>query len=175
MKQTVSSGVKVMYENRLDPNSEQDNDLAEQLQGARQEAAENYDKYLRALAESENMRKRLERLCEDRMWQEKKRLLTHFLELADQLEEAIKYADADDPVIAGIRMTYQRMQSILSQEGVQPFPSVGEPFDPNIHEAVELAADHTRDQNEVTCEYRKGYVVDGKLLRPARVEVNRTG
>jgi molecular chaperone GrpE len=164
-----------MHEDTIFPNSEQYSALQEQLQAAQQEAAENHDKYLRALAESENMRKRLERLCEDRMWQEKKRLLTHVLELADQLEEALKYADVDDPLGAGIRMTYQQMQSILSQEGVQPFPSVGETFDPNIHEAVELTDDHTRDQNEVTCEYRKGYMVDGKLLRAARVEVNKSG
>ena len=164
-----------MHEDTIFPNSEPYSALQEQLQAAQQEAAEIHDKYLRALAESENMRKRLERLCEDRMWQEKKRLLTHFLELADQLEEALKYADVDDPVGAGIRMTYQQLQSILSQEGLQPFPSVGETFDPKIHEAVEITNDHTRDENEVTREYRKGYMVDGKLLRAARVEVNKSG
>jgi len=164
-----------MDENTVASNDEQHPGLREQLEAARQEAAENYDKYLRALAESENMRKRLERRCEDRVWQEKKRLLTRFVELADQLEEALKYTSANDPVGAGIRMTYEQLQSVLSQEGVEPFHSVGKTFDPNIHEAVELADDHTRDQNEVTHEYRKGYMIDGKLLRAARVEVNKSG
>lgn len=169
------NGVKVMDENVFSPNGEQHSDLQEQLEAARQESAENHDRYLRALAESENMRKRLDRLCEDRMWQEKKRLLAHFLELADQLEEALRYAAVDDPVVAGIRVTHQQLQTVLSQEGVQPFRSVGEAFDPNIHEAIELTADHSRDPNEVTHEYRKGYTVGGRLLRAARVEVNRAG
>jgi len=162
-----------MDENKTSQNDEQHNDLQEQLKLAQKEAAENYDKYLRALAESENMRKRLERLCEERVWQEKKRLLTHLLELADQLEEALKYADADDPVGAGIRMTYQQLQNILAREGVQALQTVGEPFDPSVHEAVELA-DGSGEHHEVTREYRKGYTLAGKLLRPARVQVTRT-
>jgi len=96
-----------MDEEQTSQSEEGQNDLSKQLEAARQEATENHDKYLRALAESENMRKRLERLCEERMWQEKKRLLTHFLELADQLEDALKYADADDPIAAGVRLTPQ--------------------------------------------------------------------
>ncbi len=159
-----------MDEPTLSRNGEQHNELQKQLEVARQEAAGNYDKYLRALAESENMRKRLERLCDERMWQEKKHLLVHFLELADQLEEALKYADDNDPVDVGVRLTYQQLQKVLTQEGIQALPSVGETFDPNIHEAVELT-DNTGDQNKVTYEYRKGYMLDGRLLRPARVQV----
>jgi len=163
-----------MDEEQTSQSEEGQNDLSKQLEAARQEATENHDKYLRALAESENMRKRLERLCEERMWQEKKRLLTHFLELADQLEDALKYADADDPIAAGVRLTHQQLQKVLTQEGVQALQSMGETFDPTIHEAVELA-DGPGEKNEVTYEYRKGYMLDGKLLRPARVQVTKTG
>jgi molecular chaperone GrpE len=148
-------------------------ELQEQLEAARQEAAENHDKYLRALAESENMRKRLQRLCEDRIWQEKQRLLGQFLQVADQLEQALKYASADDPLAAGLRMTDRELQTILAQEGVQPIESLGETFDPERHEAVETVEDQTRMPNEVTREYRRGYMLGDRLLRPARVEVNR--
>jgi molecular chaperone GrpE len=148
-------------------------ELQAQLETAQREAAENHDKYLRALAESENMRKRLQRLCEDRVWQEKKRLLEQFLEIADQLEEALRYASSDDPLAAGLRMTDQGLKTILAQEGVQPIESLGETFDPNRHEAVETTDDRTRTPNEVTQEYRKGYTLGDRLLRPARVEVNR--
>jgi molecular chaperone GrpE len=161
-----------MNEEQISQSDECQNDLSKQLEAARQEAAENHDKYLRALAESENMRKRMERLCDDRVWHEKKRLLTQLLELADQLEAAFKYAPADDPVGTGIRMTYQQLQKTLDQEGVQTLQALGETFDPNIHEAIELT-DGPGEPNKVTYEYRKGYTLNGKLLRPARVQVTK--
>ncbi len=161
-----------MNEDTISENTEQQNTLQEQLQVAQREAAENHDKYLRALAESENMRKRVERLCEDRMWQEKRRLLMHLVELADQLEEALKYTGDDNPIAEGLRITYQHLQHVLTQEGAQALKAVGETFDPNFHEAIDLT-DSNGEPDEVTSEYRKGYMLDGKLLRPARVQVRR--
>lgn len=154
-------------------NGEQPIDIQEQLEAALEEAAENHDKYLRALAESENARKRVERLCQERLWQEKKRLLTFLLELGDQLAEALPFTRSDDPLGTGIRITYEQLQKTLELEGVETLQTVGQSFDPNIHEAVELAEDGTRRANEVTHEYQKGYLLDGKLLRPARVQVTR--
>jgi molecular chaperone GrpE len=148
-------------------------ELQQQLEAAQQEAAETQDRYLRALAESENMRKRLQRLCDDRIWQEKQRLLGQFLEIADQLEQALEYASADDPLTAGLRVIERELQAILAQEGVQPIESLGQEFDPNRHEAVETIDDRMRMPNEVTREHRKGYMLGDRLLRPARVEVNR--
>ena len=122
------------------PNVENDSEMQpDALEVARQEAAENHDKYLRALAETENTRKRTERLCEERIWQEKKRLLTRLLEVGDQLEDALQYSRADDPVSAGIRITYEHLHRILQEEGVEQVQSVGAAFDPSVHEAVELA------------------------------------
>jgi len=141
-----------------------------ELEAVRREAAENHDKYLRALAESENMRKRLERLCDDRVWQTKKRLVGHLLELADRFEDALRYASADSPLEQGIRITYQQLQKTLDQEGVKALRSVGQVFDPSIHEAVELG-DGPGRENTVVQEYRKGYSLDGRLLRAARVQV----
>ena len=161
-----------MNERQGSENDMQHHDLREQLQATQQESAENRDKYLRALAESENMRKRLERLHLERVWQDKKRLLARFLEVADQLEAALKYAHADDPLSAGVRMTYQQLQSIMAQEGVHPMQSVGETFDPNLHEALEITGS-SGDRTRVTSEFRKGYTLDDHLLRPARVQVER--
>lgn len=162
-----------MEDNTVSAHGGPDQEWKEKLEAAEREATQNQDKYLRALAESENMRKRLERLCEDRMWQEKRRLLTQFLEIADHLEEALRYADDQDPVGAGITLTYQQLLKFLNQEGVQPLKSIGETFDPSIHEAVELANSEESASDAITNEYRKGYLLDGRLLRPARVQVNR--
>jgi molecular chaperone GrpE len=161
-----------MNEETISESNEQETTPQEQLQIAQREAAENHDKYLRALAESENMRKRMERLCEDRVWQEKKRLVMDLVELADQLEEALKYTGDNNPVADGLRITYQHLQHVLAQEGAQALKSVGEAFDPNVHEAIDLV-DSNGKPDEVTSEYRKGYMLDGKLLRPARVQVRR--
>ena len=161
-----------MSEDTISQCSDQENSLQKQLQVAQKESAENRDKYLRALAESENMRKRVERLCEDRMWQEKRRLLLHLVELADQLEEALKYAGDDNPIVNGVRVTYQHLQQVLAQEGARALQSVGAVFDPTLHEAIELT-DSAGEPNQVTSEYRKGYLLDGKLLRAARVQVRR--
>ena len=161
-----------MSEDTISESNEQQNSLQDQLEAVQREAAENRDKYLRALAESENTRKRVERLCDDRVWQEKKRLVMHLVELADQLEEALKYTADDNPVVVGLRVTYQHLQHVLAQEGAQAVKAVGEVFDPNLHEAIDLTED-AGEPDVVTSEYRKGYVLDGKLLRSARVQVRR--
>ena len=166
------SGDGVVNRNQVAQQCGQHDDLQEQFEAARQEAVENHDRYLRALAESENMRKRLERLCDERVWQEKKRLLTHILDLANQLEQALEYVDGDDPVGVGVRLTYQQLQQVLAQEGVRALQSVGQAFDPRIHEAVEMSSG-SGERNGVTGEFRKGYMLDGRLLRPARVRVER--
>lgn len=160
-----------MEENKNSIQDQPQDDLNQRFEAAQREAAENRDRYLRALAESENMRKRLERLCEERMWQEKKRLLIHFLELGDHLEKALKYTDDDEPVGEGVRITYQQLHKVLEQEGVQAVRSLGSTFDPEMHEAVELTSSD-EPPNTVTLEYQRGYSLNGKLLRPARVQVS---
>jgi len=175
--QTKHEGLNSLWGYAMDEmqgsqDGEQKEELVQKLNAARQAAAENQDKYLRALAESENMRKRMERLCEDRMWQQKKQLLGQFLEVSDHLEEALKYISAEEPAGAGVRITYQQLQKALQREGVQTVHTVGEEFDPSVHEAVEMM-DGPGPSNTVVQEYSKGYLLDGKLLRPARVQVTR--
>lgn len=150
----------------------QPQDAVEFLEAARREAKENHEKYLRALAESENMRKRMDRLCEERVWQERKRSLSHLLDLADQVEQALKYASADDPIGAGVRVILQHVQQVLGQEGVSAVATVGQPFDPNLHEAIETV-DTEGEPGHVTAEFRKGYTLNGRLLRAARVQVRK--
>jgi len=159
----------------------------EELEAIRQEAAEYKDRYLRAAAELENTRKRLERRYADQAEEEKKRLLRTFLAVADNLERALAHSDlppsdfgelsrAVPPASQGrslrdgVKLTYQELQRLLSQEGVEPLEAIGQPFDPYYHEAVDtVAGDH--DQETVVGERQKGYLYRGELLRPAKVEV----
>lgn len=161
-------------DNQTNPTNPAPGTLEEQLEAVRREAAENRDKYLRALAEAENARKRMDRLCTDRMWQEKKRLLMSTLEVSDQLEQALKYGKPDDPITEGVRITYQQLQNMLRHEGVQEIEAEGKPFDPALFEAVDMAGE-SGGHYRVASVFRKGYMLDGRLLRPARVVVERIG
>jgi len=156
--------------------SEADQDEPEAI---RQEAAEYKDKYLRAAAEVENTRKRLERRYSDQAEEEKKRLLRNFLTVADNLERALAHSDRPPSIPSdsqggslrdGVKLTYQELQRLLSQEGVELLEAIGQPFDPYYHEAVgTIAGNH--DQETVIGERQKGYLYRGELLRPAKVEV----
>jgi molecular chaperone GrpE len=153
--------------------------LEDELEAIRQEAAEYKDKYLRAAAELENTRKRLERRYADQAEEEKKRLLRAFLAVADDLERALAHSGNPPSILTasqggglrdGVKLTYQELQRLLNQEGVEPLDALGQPFDPYYHEAVDtVPGDH--DQETVVGERQKGYLYRGELLRPAKVEV----
>jgi len=144
----------------------------EDVEALRQEAATYRDKYLRAVAEMENYKKRVERRYADEAEAERKRLLRAFLTVADNLERALAHADADGALAEGVRLTYQDLQRLLRQEGVEPLETIGQPFDPQMHEAVAVVPGDG-DQAMVVDETQKGYLYRGKLLRPAKVIVSQ--
>lgn len=146
--------------------------LKEQLEAARQEADDYKDKYLRAQAEMVNFKKRLERRCEEQVEEERKRLLLKFLSVADNLERALDHADTDgDSLRDGIQLTYQELQHLLAQEGVEPMTPEGQPFDPSYHEAVSVIPTSEAKADTVVAQVQKGYLYRDRVLRPARVHV----
>ena len=140
----------------------------DKLETIRQEAAEYKDKYLRAMAEVENTRKRLERRYVAQAEEEKKCLLRAFLAVADNLERAL--AHSGDGLRDGVQLTHQELQRLLNREGVEPLEAIGHVFDPYYHEAVDTVVGDD-DQETVVGERQKGYLYRGELLRPARVQV----
>lgn len=143
------------------------------LTSARQESAELRDKYLRAAAAIENARKQAERVATARVIDRLRKLYARLLEVADNLERALSFAAADDPLSPGVRATLRQLLDVLRQEGVVPIEvAPGAPFDPRAHEAVET---RTGDVSEMTvAEVRQpGYMFEGQVLRPARVVVTR--
>jgi molecular chaperone GrpE len=133
------------------------------------------DRALRLQAEIENFRKRQRRLAEDRIEANRVRLLRSFLMVADDLERALRAEGDQESLRDGVEVTYRSLKQILKQEGVERIEAEGERFDPEWHEAVATVphqrADVRRDTVvEVT---QEGYVLSGRLLRPARVVVAR--
>jgi molecular chaperone GrpE len=150
-------------------------ELEEELETAQQEADDYKDKYLRAQAEMVNFKKRLERRYEEQVEEEKKHLLLKFLPVADNLERALNHADLnDDGLRDGIQLTYQELQHLLAQEGVEQMAPEGQPFDPLYHEAVAIIPTSKSEADTVIAEVQKGYLYRDQLLRPARVYVAGT-
>lgn len=143
----------------------------QELADARRQADENYDKYLRAVAELENVRKRLEKTYQDRVTRARRDLLRRFLEVADNLERALKAAEDGADIVSGVELTYRQLQQLLSEEGVEAIDALGAPFDPMRHEAVSVIATDGVEDETVVAEEQRGYTHQGELLRPSRVHV----
>ncbi len=153
---------------------EEMNRLRAELEKTRAEAEEYKDRYLRAVAEMDNLRKRLEKRFAEEAEQEKRRFLRAILPLVDNLEMVVKHSKSDPSVLReGVQMILQEFMRTLEQEGVKPIPSVGKKFDPFVHEAVEVVESEAHPEETVVDEVQKGYTYKGNLLRPARVRVAR--
>jgi len=139
-----------------------------ELEQARQEVAENRDLYLRALADKENTRKRLERLHEERVAEARRSLLREMLAVADDLERALTHQEAREGLLEGIQLTHRELLAILRRHGVEPIEALGQPFNPA--EAVGLV-EGPEPPGTVVGEELRGYRQGDQLLRAARVRV----
>ena len=128
-------------------------------------------KALELQAEMDNFRKRQQRRAEEFIAQEKERLLTRFLSVADNLGRALAHADEPAANLSqGVELTHRELMRILETEGVSRLETLGQPFDPALHEA--LATMPTKGEPDTIIEeIEPGYVIGDKLLRPARVVV----
>ena len=149
-------------------------ELEVQLAKARQEAADNWNKYLRDRADWENMRKRQERVVTDRIQQQKKAIINKLLEVVDNVERALVYQDTLDRqgLQQALRMMQWQMSEVLRSEGLNPVATVGEPFNPYLHEAIEAVENSDQPEGTIVEEMRKGYTLGDETLRPARVKVS---
>jgi len=149
-------------------------ELESELTKARQEATENWNKYLRERAEMENFRKRQERVLADRIQQQKKALFHKVLGVIDNVERALAYQDTLDrqQLQQTLRMVLWQMNEVMRDEGITPVPTVGEAFNPYVHEAIEAVEDSDKPEGTIVEEVLKGYTLGNETLRPARVKVS---
>jgi molecular chaperone GrpE len=149
-------------------------ELEKQLEAAKVEAAQNWDRFLRERAEIENLRKRVDRAANDRVRREKRELLGRVLDVVDNLDRALAFQDTMDreSLQQGLRMLQWQLNELLKTEGLTAVPAVGEPFDPYVHEAVETTPSKDQPEGTIVEELRKGYRLGDEVLRPARVKVS---
>jgi molecular chaperone GrpE len=149
-------------------------ELEAQLAKARQEAVDNWNRYLRDRADWDNIRKRQERVVADRIQQQKKAIINKLLDVVDNVERALMYQDTLDKqgLQQALRMMQWQMNEVLRSEGLNPVATVGEPFNPYLHEAIEAVENSDQPEGTIVEETRKGYMLGDETLRPARVKVS---
>lgn len=151
-------------------------DLRKTLEEKKQLAQDNYEKFLRAYAELENYKKRVERERADSLRHVREELIRDILPFIDNLRRAVGHAapEADnDPkaLVEGVDLTLRELMRVLEKYGLEPIESVGRRFDPNLHEAMMQVESETCEPQTVVEEFQRGYLLKDRLLRPARVSV----
>lgn len=138
-------------------------------------AEENYDRFLRAQAELENYKKRVEREKSTLVKYGNEEFIKAILPIIDNLERALDHTPGENPdgLMEGIKITLNQLLQVLEKFGVTPIASVGEPFDPSKHEAMMQVESTDHEPNTVVSELQKGYFLNDRLIRPAMVSVAR--
>jgi len=146
--------------------------LEEQLAAANARADENYGKFLLAIADFDNYRKRIQRDIDSMVSSRRRMLLERLLPVLDNLQRALKSNAGGDTLRDGIEQTLRGFEAVLANEGVKPLDVAGEPFDPRVAEAVgTLPAANGVAEDTVVEVAEKGYKLGDDLLRPAKVIV----
>jgi molecular chaperone GrpE len=160
-------------ESAVEPGSEPAIPIESEAQTLQKERDNLADQLLRARAEFDNYRKRMARETERIRQVAAEGLIRDILPVVDHLELAMKHAD-DHPgaLVEGVAMVLRQFQEALGKHGLQPIPAVGEPFDPNVHEAVMQRESTDAPPDSVLEEFQKGYRLGQMVLRPAKVVVS---
>ncbi len=162
-------------------------ELRETVSKLEGDVAATKDKWLRAVADLENFKKRSKRELDDQALRTANKLLPAFFSVMDNLERALEVAEptaanASDEnaenvknLVQGIKMVRQEFLGALSRNGIEPIQSVGTPFDPASHDALQQFDSPDHAPGVVIREFEKGYKMKDRLLRPARVIVAGPG
>lgn len=136
-------------------------------------ADEYWDKYLRAAAELDNVRKRAAKDTESARKFALERFATELLAVRDSFEMGLAAADQADAasLLEGSRATLKQLAATMERFGVKEIDPLGEPFDPMVHEAMTMQSSPGAEPGTILTVYQKGYLLNGRLLRPARVVV----
>jgi len=149
-------------------------EMRKELEKAHEQIKDYTDKYIRALADMDNQRKRMMKDKEEIIKYANERLIVSILPVIDNFGRAISAGENTDNVekiVDGVRLILKQLEDILEKEGVQSFNSIGEIFDPYKHEAYLAIESKEHKPSTIIDEIEKGYVLKDKIIRPARVTV----
>jgi molecular chaperone GrpE len=177
----ADEGIKLTPDQEVKATEDQPAAVIENLQAQiaekDKELSELKDRYLRSLAENENARKRIRQQSDETVRLQRENFLRELLPVVDNLERAVEAARSGGngkPIVEGVEMVLRSLLDFLKTQGVTQLTSVGQPFDPQRHEAVDQIETEQHPPNTVVNEYHRGYQIGDRLLRPARVAVARS-
>ncbi|HJB57274.1 MAG TPA: nucleotide exchange factor GrpE [Candidatus Flavonifractor intestinipullorum] len=145
--------------------------LLAELESLKDQVAQQEDKYLRLAAEYDNYRRRTTKEKNDAYTSAKADAVLAFLPVYDNLERALKQETADAAYKKGVEMTMTGLKDVLAKLGVEEIPAQGEPFDPNVHNAVMHVEDESVGAGIVVEVFQAGFRAGEKVIRAAMVKV----
>ncbi len=146
--------------------------LQEQIRLKDEEIANQKDTFLREKAELENFKKRLTKEKDDFVQFANERLLQELIQIEDNLERALEVPNATlESLKEGVEMIQKQFSTFLKNQKVEPIEAIGKAFDPTLHEVLNQQESEEHEENTVIEEYSKGYTLNGRILRPAKVVI----
>ena len=148
--------------------------LEEQIRLKDEEILKQKDTFLREKAELENFKKRLTKEKEDFVQFANERLLKELLQIEDNLERAMAAPNATlESLKEGVEMIQKQFEDFLKNQKVEGIEALGKPFDPNLHEVLNQQESEEHEENTVIEEYSKGFTLNGRILRSAKVVISK--
>jgi molecular chaperone GrpE len=157
--------------------TEQAADAQAEIERLQAQVAELKDQLARCLADWENYKKRIAREREELMAFANQKLILNLLPVLDNLDRALatQATAGDEKLRQGVELTARSFRDLLAKEGVTEIEAApGQPFDPNIHEAVMTVENPEYGDDQIVMEFQKGYKLGDRVIRPSRVQVNKT-
>ncbi|MFY9632605.1 MAG: nucleotide exchange factor GrpE [Candidatus Cybelea sp.] len=158
----------------IEEQAPQQDSLEEQLAAANARADENYGKFLLAVADFDNYKKRTQRDFDSLVATRRRMLLERFLPVLDNLQRALESKAEGDTLRGGLEQTLRGFEALLAGEGVKVIEIKGKPFDPRLAEAIGTSATNAAGEDTVVEVAEKGYTLGEEVLRPAKVIVAKT-
>lgn len=151
-------------------------ELLTKVKEMEEEAQKNHDLYMRAYAEMENVKRRGIKEREELRKYANESLIKELLAVIDNLQKAISHARNDENpsgLVEGLELTLDGLMKTLEKAGLKEVEADGKPFDPNFHEAISQQQDEKTPPGHVVTEFQRGYLLNGRLIRPAMVVVSQ--
>jgi molecular chaperone GrpE len=175
MQEEELQAEELQQDGDVELNGDVEPSLEEQLEAAKQAVADAQEQALRAAAEAQNSRRRAEKDAENARKFALEKFAGDMLPVVDNLDRALASADITDealkPILEGVELTRKTLVDALARHNVEQLNPVGEPFNPEYHEAMAMVPNPDAEPNSVMDVMQKGYTLNGRLLRAAMVVI----